>query len=194
MPLKLNEREYRAVATMAPVSSAEKRLDSEFYVQGYATTFNDPYVLWDEYREQIDRHALDGADLSDVICQFNHEGRVLARGSNGTLLLEMDDHGLFVAADLSKSDAARSLYEDIANGLVTKMSWAFTVKEDSYDTDAKLRSILKVKKVYDVSAVSLPANDATAISARSWVEGVIDAEMRESQARRARVLRIRTQL
>lgn len=67
-------------------------------------------------------------------------------------------NGLFTFADLSKSRAAQDMFEEIKNGLVTKMSWAFRVSEDSYDRDTRTRTILKIAKVYDVSAVSIPAN------------------------------------
>lgn len=185
MPVK-PEREYRAMPLVA-VTGTSKRFDTDFYVEGYATTFNDPYVLSEydgiQYKEVVDRHALDDADLSDVIMQYNHDGRVFARtGKSNTLLVEPDDHGLFMAGDLSKTEAARSMHEDIAAGLVTKMSWAFTVAEDSYNRETHTRTILKIKKVYDVSAVSFPANPATDISARSWVDGVIDAEKAERLA------------
>lgn len=171
-------------------TQANKRFDTDYYVEGYATTFDDPYVLCEydgiQYKEVIDRHALDGADLSDVIMQFDHGGRVFARtGRSNTLLIQPDDHGLFMAADLSKTEQARSMHEDIAAGLITKMSWAFTVQEDSYDRDTHTRRILKIKKVYDVSAVSFPANPSTDISARSWLNGVIEAEKAERLAAEA---------
>ena len=174
---------------MIPTAS-NKRFDTDCYVEGYATTFDDPYVLWEydgvQYKEVIDRHALDGADLSDVIMQYDHGGRVFARtGKSNTLLIEPQEHGLFVAADLSKTEQARSMHEDIAAGLVTKMSWAFTVQEDSYDRESHTRRILKIRKVYDVSAVSFPANPSTDISARSWLDGVIEAEKAERLAAQA---------
>lgn len=174
---------------MIPTAS-NKRFDTDYYVEGYATTFDDPYVLWEydgvQYKEVIDRHALDGADLSDVIMQYDHGGRVFARtGKSNTLLIEPQEHGLFMAADLSKTEQARSMHEDIAAGLVTKMSWAFTVQEDSYDRDTHTRRILKIRKVYDVSAVSFPANPSTDISARSWLDGVIEAEKAERLAAQA---------
>jgi HK97 family phage prohead protease len=163
--------------------ATEKRIDSDFYVEGFATTFDQPYLLyeWDgnKYYEVIDRHALDGADMTDVIMQYDHNGKVLARLSNKTLGIEPNDTGLFIYADLSKSKAAQEMYEEISNGLVTKMSWAFTVSEDSYDRDTRTRRILKVKKVYDVSAVSIPANADTEISARSYLDGVIEKEKQE---------------
>lgn len=161
----------------------QKRIDSDYYIEGYATTW-DPYELWEvdgiKYYEQIDRNAFDEADLSDIIMQYDHEGKVFARNSNGTLIVETDDHGFFIAADLSKSEAAKEMYNEIKEGLVTKMSWAFRVAEDSYDRDTRTRTILKVKKVYDVSAVSIPANNGTDISARSYLDGVIEVEKREA--------------
>lgn len=183
-------------------AEANKRFDTDYYVEGYATTFEDPYVLWEydgvQYKEVIDRHALDGADLSDVIMQYDHGGRVFARtGKSNTLFIEPREHGLFMAADLSKTEQARSMYEDIAAGLVTKMSWAFTVQEDSYDRQTHTRRILKIRKVYDVSAVSFPANPSTDISARSWLDGVIEAEKAErlaAQAAERRKQRLRVYL
>lgn len=194
MPLKVKEREYRAVVLPLRLPEAEKRINSDYYVEGFATTFNKPYLLyeWDgvKYYEEIDRHALDEADLSDVIMQYDHQGKVLARLSNKTLGIEPNDNGLFIFADLSKSQAAKELYEEIKNGLVNKMSWAFTVKEDKYNRETRTRTILKIKKVYDVSAVSIPANGDTEISARSWLDGVIDAERREALERRKRILKL----
>ena len=165
------------------IPAQQKRITSDFYVEGYATTFDKPYLLyeWDgnKYYEIIDRNALVGADMTDVIMQYDHEGKVLARQSNKTLGIEPNGKGLFIYADLSKSRAAQDMYEEINNGLVTKMSWAFTVSEDSYDRDTKTRKILKIKKVYDVSAVSTPANASTDISARSYFDGVIEIEKQE---------------
>jgi len=163
-------------------------------VEGFATTFNKPYLLYEldgvKYYEEIDRHALDEADLSDVIMQYDHQGKVLARLSNGTLGLEPTEKGLFIYADLSKSQAAKELFEEIRNGLITKMSWAFTVAEDKYNRETRTRIITKIKKVYDVSAVSIPANADTEISARSWLDGVIEAEKREALERRKRILKL----
>ena len=175
---------------LTPTAGSSRRFESDYYVEGYATTFDDPYVLYEhdgvQYKGVIDRHALDRADLSDVIMQYDHGGRVFARtGRSNTLIVEPQDRGLFMAADLSKTEQARSMHEDIAAGLVTKMSWAFTVQEDSYDRVTHTRRILKIKKVYDVSAVSFPANPSTDISARSWLDGAIEAEKAERLAAQA---------
>lgn len=178
MPLNIGQREYRSAELFQPQGG-------EFMVRGYATTWT-PYVLYRDgdraYYEQIDRRAFDGADVSDVIFQYNHEGRVLARVSNKTLRLGVDEHGLLVVANLGTSDAAKELHNEIRSGLVTKMSWAFTVTDEEYNQQTRTRTIKRVGKVYDVSAVSIPANDGTDISARSFVDGVIQIEQeRERQ-------------
>lgn len=192
-----NSREYRNLAILQPAQQ-QKRIDTEHYVEGYATTFDRPYELYEydgiKYYETIDRHALDQADMSDVIMQYDHEGKVLARKSNGTLIVEPDDNGLFVCADLGKSQASKEMFEEIESGLVTRMSWAFVVTEESYDRETRTRRILKIKKVYDVSAVSIPANDDTEISARSYFDGVIEKEKQELQERKRKILKLKLEV
>ena len=185
---------------MIPQGTTEKRFDTDFYVEGFATTFDKPYVMYEyggiKYCEVIDRNALVGADLSDVIMQFDHSGMVFARNKMAknkppSLLLETQESGLFIAANLSLTEEAKRLYASIDAGLICKMSWAFTVSEDAYNKDTHTRTILKIKKVYDVSAVSYPANADTDISARSYFDGVIEAEKREALARKAQILKIK---
>lgn len=187
MPVKLNEREYRSM-TMAAT-------DDEYKVKGYATTFDDPYTLYEDkdlvLKEIIDRSALDDADMSDIIMQYDHEGRVFARTSNNTLTVTPDMHGLSMEADLGGTSLGRGLFEEIKGGYTTKMSWGFSVNRDKDEwaseqlpdgRNLEIRRIKSVRKVYDVSAVSLPANDATEISARSVADGAIErlaAERRE---------------
>lgn len=198
---KLNEgRTYRNVQSIEALADDDKKV-----VTGYATVFNTPYELFsmDGYRvlEQIDPAAFDDCDMFDVIMQYNHEGRVFARISNGTLTVNPDARGLAVTADLGGTEIGRGLYEEIAGGYTDKMSFGFRVKEDKRETTENtetgettiLRTITKISKLYDVSAVSLPANDATSISARSYGEGVIaelieESEKREKQKQKIRIL------
>ena len=170
-------REYRDLRLDA--------VEDEKIVEGYATTFNEPYHLYyfedskgeeKEVMEQVDRNAFKEADLSDVIFQYDHEGRVFARLSNGTMELEEDDHGLKVRANLGGTEIGRGLYEEIRGGYTNKMSFGFTVADDDIQPmkDGNyLRTIRKVGKLFDVSAVSMPQNNFTEISARNHCEGVI---------------------
>lgn len=182
MPPKPDERQYRMVTAPLRVRSdaaaSDKRIQSDCYVEGYASTFNDPYTLFEcsgvEYKEIVSPDAFSETDMSDVILQYNHEGKVLARMSNGTLIVEPDEHGLFVAADLSGCQASRELYEEIQSGLVTRMSWGFTISASEYDRDTHTETLTKIKKIYDVSAVSIPADPNTEISARNLLDGEIE--------------------
>jgi len=196
MPVKTNEREYRQI--MVENMETREADNGEKIVEGYATTFNQEYRLWGdaqyEVLESIDRNAFDKTDMSDVIMQYDHEGRVFARKSNGTLQLAADEHGLKIRADLGGTEIGRQLYEEIKGGYTTKMSFGFTVgkqerREERNEETGKVtvhRKITEIKKLYDVSAVSLPANDATEISSRMIGKGVIAEVEQEMQARAAR--------
>lgn len=190
MPQLPGERQYRSMMPLAIVGEGvSKRFDTDYYVEGYASTFNDPYTLYKygdwEYVEIIDPDAFRDADMSDIIMQFDHQGKVYARMSNHTLIVEPDQHGLFVAADLGKTTNSRMMWEDIDAGLVTRMSWGFTIAPDgiSYvDDESQHRTtatITKVTKIFDVSAVSLPADPNTEISARSLYDGAIERVQEE---------------
>ena len=190
-------REYRSMTL--EVRQVED--DSEKLVEGYATTFNEPYQLYEteDYiaQEQVDSRAFEETDMSDVIFQYDHVGRVYARLSNDTMTLDTDEHGLKVVANLGGTTEGRNLYEEISGGYTNKMSFGFTVEEDHIDEVGKengkvvyLRTIDKVGKLYDVSAVSLPANDYTSISAKRSLEGVIE----EREVERLRVVEERRKL
>ena len=197
MKLK-NDRQYRTVVEKLESKEKDKRIDTDFYVEGYATKF-EPYEIYEDEDckkvfESFTKDCFKETDMSDIIMQFDHEGKVYARQSNGTLVVEPDDKGLFIAADLSKSAAAKELYEEIRSGLITKMSWRFRLGE--YDYDKKTRTIKhrSIKKIFDVSAVSRPANEATNINARTLVDGEIKRELEESQERKKLELKIKLEL
>ena len=158
------------VQTRAVETAGEGTAQQELYVEGYAVRFDSPTVLFEysgtEYKEQIDRHAFDGALMEDVIFNYNHGGKVLARTRNDTLWLTVDDNGVFVRARLDGTEEGRRLYEEIAGGYIDRMSFAFTVREEGYDESEHLWTIYKVKRLYDVSAVDIPAYDDTSIAAR----------------------------
>ena len=198
MPVDMS-REYRKI----DIHNMETRMDEEgrMVVEGYATTFNQPYTLMQDERavldEQVDAGAFSETDMSDVIMQYDHAGRVFARVKNGTLDIAPDEHGLKIRAYLGGTEIGRQLYEEIAGGYTDKMSFGFTVAKDSVERgkteDGRtkiLRTIRKIGKLYDVSAVSLPANDATEISARSIGDGLIAEALEEVRAEEERAKRI----
>ena len=182
MPTKDN-REYRNMKL--EIRDADGPEDERKIVSGYASTFEEPYMLFSgdgwEYWEVVDRSAFDTTDMSDVIMQYDHQGRVFARTRNNTLEVRPDDEGLFIEADLGGTEIGRELYEEIRGGYTDKMSFGFTVNGESEDREKDANGIMKftrritsIEKLYDVSAVSIPANDGTSIGADA-VQRSLDA-------------------
>lgn len=178
MPIK-NDREYRFLGAFDA--------QSDYIVEGYASTY-EPYPMMEidgvTYYERVDRHAFDEADMTDVVFLRDHAGRVLARTKNGSVELSIDDHGLHQRTNLGLTGASKDMYEDISVGNYRQMSFSFVVAEDHYDKETHTRVIDKIKKLYDVSAVSFPANPGTdiGISMRDYFNGVIEAERAERLA------------
>lgn len=181
MPV-MNNREYRNMQMRAADNVDE---ETRSVVTGYASTFDEPYMLFSgegyEFWEVVDRTAFNDTDMSDVIMQYNHEGRVFARNGNGTLDVSIDDNGLFIEADLGGTEIGRQLYEEIRGGYTDKMSFGFTVTGESEEREKDengitkyTRHITSVGKLYDVSAVSIPANDGTSISADAVTRSLAD--------------------
>lgn len=198
MPL-LQNRQYRALSFATPPKAEKKnKFDSDCYVEGYAATY-EPYLLFEEAGKKVYEEFLPecfrNCDMSDVIFQFDHAGKVFARMSNNTLTVEPDNIGLFVCADLSKTTAARGMYEDINTGLVNKMSWGFLPDYDTLEVVETGSTITirhhNIKKMFDVSAVSIPANNNTDIQARNFADGAIGEMMKEIQKRKNHIRKIK---
>lgn len=194
MPNK-TDREYRAMMLGIEQRAEGDDNADEMVVSGYATTFNEPYLLWsDEYYEvweQIDRRAFDDCDMSDVIMQYDHKGRVFARTKNKTLELDSRDEGLFIRADLGGTDIGRGLYQEIRGGYTDKMSFGFVVDRDKREITEEregktkmLRTIEAIGKLFDVSAVSMPANPNTSIVSARFLDGAIE-ELRAERLKAA---------
>jgi len=187
MPIREN-REYRSMPVMEIRKDEEEQ--ESFKVCGYASTF-DEYELFKDgdssFCERIDPKAFESCDTTDCIFQRDHNSTVMARTKNGTIKLTIDEKGLFTETDLSRTAAAREMYEEIKSGMYDQMSFAFTVDEDEVEHDKKgkkyTRVIKRIGKLYDVSAVSVPANPGTdiGVSARSAFDGVLEAEKQELQ-------------
>jgi hypothetical protein len=183
------DREYRSMTLTLPT----KTDDNQYMVEGYAATF-DPYVLLTidgvDYSERIEPTAFDGADLSDVVLRVDHEGSVYARSSANTVEVWTDEHGLATRANLGKTQKARELYADIEAGNYPQMSFAFVVAEDGdyFDRATHTRVITRIRKVFDVSPVSFPANPNTelSVSTRDYFNGVIEMEKAERLEREKR--------
>ena len=185
MPFKVNEREYRTMK-IAVRAIQEGEDENRKVVTGYASTFGEPYLLYKgrgwQLWEVVDEGAFDNTDMTDVIMQYDHEGRVFARTRNKTLEVGVDKKGLHITADLGGTEIGRELFEEIEGGYTDRMSFGFTLtgsyEEDREDQETGVwiytRHITEVGKLYDVSAVSLPANDGTSIEADASTRAIGD--------------------
>ena len=173
MAYKPNEREYRAVAPFVIPDGSD---GDALILRGTPIVFDTPTVICEydgiEYKEIIARGALDDCNMSDFILNRNHgqnDSTVFARTRNNSLKYTISDRGLDIEAALDGEDERhRNLHRDVQKKRVDKMSFSFVVREAKYDNVTHTRTITKVKKLYDVSAVDFPAYNDTSISARSF--------------------------
>lgn len=198
MPI-MKDRQYRTLPFETPQQEEKKnKFDTDCYVEGYAAKY-ERYVLFKNGDQTVYEEFVPGCfrdcDMSDIIFQFDHSGKVYARLSNNTLTVEPDEIGLFICADLSKTSAARGMYEDIQVGNVTKMSWGFLPDYETLEVIEQGNEITlrhhRIIKIYDVSAVSLPANNDTEIQARNFANGAIDKVVKEIQKRKNHIKKIK---
>lgn len=186
---KLSERRFEVQCRAAENSG-------ELWVEGYAAKFESDTVLFEidgnEYHERIDRGSFATTRMEDVIFNYNHGGKVMARTRNKTLLLDVDETGLHVRARLDGTEEGRRMYDEIAGGYVDRMSFSFTIGEEAYDKDTRTWTIRRVKRLYDVSAVDIPAYDDTSIEARKTA--LLEADAQEKQRRMAEAALARRKL
>lgn len=175
-------REMRSFDFQVRAEQVEGSETGEMWVEGYAVRFNSPTVLFEmdglEYSEQVAADAFTDCRMDDVIFNYNHSGKVMARTRNRTLQLNVDEGGLFIRARLDGTEEGRRLYDEISKGYIDRMSFQFTIGAEAFDRDNRMWTILRIKRLYDVSAVDIPAYDDTSISAR---RADAEAAARESQ-------------
>ena len=168
-------------------STIEKR-DGEaekMIVEGYAIVFDEETLIGDEERgfiETIDKNALKETNMKDVPFKYNHNDvtLILARTRNGSLSLEVDEKGLKIRAELIDTTSNVDIYKSIVAGLLDKMSFAFTVKSQSWDRSGKIpkRTITAIDRLFDVSVVDLPAYDQTSIQASARSLELVETELK----------------
>lgn len=157
--------------------------ESKMRFEGYSIVFNQPTVLYkdydgNEYKEVISDKALKNTDMKDVPFRYNHETNwILARTRKktgaGSLKLSVDDFGLKVEGEFVDMQYSRDVYAMMAAGVLDQMSFAFTVRDYTYDSASRTTTITDIDKLFDVSVVDNPAYPQTSISACRCAE---DAE------------------
>lgn len=160
--------EKRFYKTFNPEVRKVETDEEKMHIEGKAVAFDSPETYSGE-TEIIDRHALDNADMSDVVLRYNHNDTnyTLARTRNKSLVLELKEDGLYFEADLIPTTTNKDAYLMVKEGLLDKCSFAFTIEEDNYDKKKHLRTITKIGKLYDVALVDFPFYNDTMVEARS---------------------------
>ena len=183
---RINSREIAFQVSARSLNDTEGE-NRDLIVEGYAVRFNSPTVLFEidgvEYKEQIDDRAFQETKMEDVIFNYNHGGKVIARTRNNTLELDVREDGLFIQAKLGGTEEGRKLYDEIKGGYIDRMSFRFKIQEEAYDKENHLWTVRKVKRLYDVSAVDIPAYDDTSIEARK--DFLLEADAQEQSERKA---------
>lgn len=155
----------------------------ENIIEGYAVVFDTPETMYEYdgivYKEEVRSGAFKNTQMQDVVLNFNHGGKPVARTKNNTLELTIDQRGLFVKADLSGTEEGRKLYEEVKGGYLDKMSFAFTITAEEYNKDTRTRSITEVKRLYDVAIVDIPAYESTSVMARNFFQAEAERELAE---------------
>ncbi|GHV27581.1 hypothetical protein FACS18948_5190 [Clostridia bacterium] len=189
MPKIRNDCAQRRFEVQCRAESIEGVEHPELWVEGRAARYDAPTELFEfegvTYYEQICRGAFDGCKMDDVIMNYNHSGKVIARTRNHTLQLQVDNDGLLVRARMDGTDEGRRLYDEIVGGYIDRMSFSFSIREESYDTVNKQFNIRGIKRLYDVSAVDIPAYEDTYIEARKAAVLDADAQNRKQAAEAA---------
>jgi len=177
--------------------------DNKMIIEGKAVVFDEPTVLFKsgdtEYKEIIASGSFDDTDMSQAFMKFNHSDQVMpmARYKNGTLEIDVRDDGVYIRAELADTQSGRDLYTLVKRGDIDKMSFAFTIREESYDYDTHTWTVKKVDRLYDVAAVNVPAYDQTELYARRFGEveatrqATVEAEKALERDREAAKVRLR---
>lgn len=177
--------------------------EGKMVLEGYAIVFENETLIGDEdngFLEIVDRNALNETLMKDVPMKYNHMDSflIIARTKNKSLRLTVDNIGLKVHAELIDTKSNEDIYKMVKAELLDKMSFAFTVANQSWDRSDKIpvRRILGIERLYDVSIVDFPAYDATSIYARSLE--LVDAELKtmdlEEQNKKANIIKKRIKI
>lgn len=163
--------------------------EDSMVLEGYAATYDSPTVLYEidgiEYKEVIERGAFDTMNSKDCCLKYNHSNNIpiLARTRGGSLELYPDEIGLRFKATLFDTQAARDVYTLVKSGGLDKCSFAFSIKDESYDRQTRTRHIKSIDRLFDVAIVDIPAYDSTSVQARDYFSLENEKEQREKQKR-----------
>ena len=178
----------KRTATAQPGGFQTRAEDGNLYIEGYFSVFDSRYWLWDEAYETIERGAFDGQTAQDVRALVNHDSTlVLGRTTSGTLELRENGRGLWGRITINQADQdAMNLYERVKRGDVSQCSFGFDILEQDveYREDGPTVWHIRKVKLYEVSVVTFPAYEDTAVEARKRELGDIRKKKRENWRRK----------
>lgn len=189
----LYHRRLMDVGVRQRSAEEEQNNPDEMIIEGRAVVFDSETILFNydgvDYKEEIEHSALDKTDFRDCYLKYNHSDHIMAMArwkneetdARGSIKFDLRKDGLYFTARLANTTQSRDLYELVRSGIINKMSFAFTVQEESYDKQAHKWTVRKIDKLYDIAAVTVPAYDDTSLCARRY--GEVEAyRMKEVEA------------
>ena len=193
-------KEIRLNPNLLKITERAEGEEEKMIVEGYPIVFDKEayigYEPWGWY-EKVDKKAFDSAIMDDVVLRYNHNDDffILARTRNGSLKLTIDDHGVFMHAELIDTQQNRDIYKMVKAELLTEGSFAFTVSDETEDLVDGIphRTITGIGTLFDVAICPNGAyGDLTEIYARS--RELVDtkrAELENSKKARANIQRLK---
>ena len=176
---------------MITCNYATREEDGKKYIEGYFAVFGSTYELWAGATESVAPTAFDGALGDDIRCLIDHETRlVLGRNTAGTLVLRVDERGLWGRVEINERDTdAMNLYARVERGDVSQCSFGFEIldEETEYKNDGSVHWTIKSVKLYEVSVVTFPAYKETGVMARK--EEYDQMKKRKAEAFREKMMR-----
>ena len=173
------------VRDIGQLDNTQEATDSKI-ISGYFVVFNSETELYQGVYEEVAPEAFDSVDFSDVKALVDHDtAKVLGRTKASTLSLSVDSKGLYGEITVNENDQeAMNLYSRVVRGDVDQCSFGFEIlnEEMIQNSDGTVKFIIKSLKLYEVSVVTFPAYQDTAVEARS--KQIKEAQERTLQARK----------
>ena len=181
----MNNRKSLQARDIGQLDNNQEATDN-LLISGYFIVFDTETELYPGVLEEVSPDALVGVDLSDVKALIDHDtAKVLGRTKANTLSLSVDSKGLYGEIIVNESDQeAMNLYSRVQRGDVDQCSFGFEIlnEEMIQNSDGTVKFIIKSINLYEVSVVTFPAYQETAVEARS--KQIEDAQKRTLQARK----------
>lgn len=166
--------------------------DNSRMIEGYAIVFNKDSENLGGFIERIEPQAIEGRMGDDIVALLNHDQNFVLARNGKTLELEADEFGLKYRFEAPNTTAGNDLLENVRIGNISKSSFAFTVDQDQWDlrdNQPDLRTITRIKRLYDVSPVTYPAYPDTTVAqtSRSFAQEPLKENTYKKEAKKLKL-------